>query len=89
MVHKLSQYYSNLPNYVQNNIIHLVGAGNGIRKNQHLIKAAELKYGKSLILLNQSEESCLGVFINAGKGIGVYSNYSDGALEIVKYNEKK
>jgi len=87
MINELFQYYNDLPEDVKKSMIYLIGAGNGMRKNKHLVHAAKMKYDKPLHLLNQSEESCLGAIINAGKGIGLYPNYGEGTSEIITYNE--
>jgi len=87
MVNEMYQYYKALPERMKNRIDILIGAGNGIRKNPHLVKAVELKYGKSLRFLAVREESCLGAVINAGKGVGLFTDYDTAAAEIVKYLE--
>jgi len=84
MVNELYQHYAVLPEEVKNDIFTLIGAGNGIRKNRHLIKAVEAKYGLPVTLLDLSEESCLGAVINAGKGVGIYADYGEGASDIVR-----
>jgi sedoheptulokinase len=86
MINELYRFYETLPEDVHNSIRHLVGAGNGIRKNRHLIKAAELRYNMLLSLLDLKEESCMGALINAGKGSGIFKNYAEGAAAIVKYS---
>jgi len=85
MVDELYENYSNLPADMKDKIQILVGSGNGIRKNGHLIKAVELTYKKPLQLFNLSEESCLGAIIHAGKSLGLYKNYSEGSFDIVSY----
>ena len=85
MVDELRRYYCDLPESVRTGLEILVGAGNGIRKNLHLQKAAEQRYGKPVKVLDLSEESCLGAVINAGKGVGIFRNYREGALDIVRY----
>jgi sedoheptulokinase len=86
MVNELYENYKNIPTDTRDRIQVLIGSGNGIRKNNHLKKAVELTYDKPLKLLNLSEESCLGAIIHAGKGIGIYKDYSEGSFEIVNYN---
>ena len=87
MVKELHQHYEELPNSVKNRILYLIGSGNGIRKNRHLQNAVKLTYGKNVSLLNHSEESCIGAIINAGKGTGIYADYSEGAAEIIDCSE--
>jgi sugar (pentulose or hexulose) kinase len=89
MINELYRFYKGLTEEVKSRIGILVGAGNGIRKNNHLIKAAEWTYQKPLYLLDLSEESCLGAVINAGKGAGIFKDYSEGAAVIVKYKNTK
>ena len=86
MVNELYENYLNLPKEVKNKIQILVGAGNGIRKNKHLIKAVELTYKKPVKLFNLSEESCLGSIIHAGKALGIYKDYNEGSFDIVFYD---
>jgi sedoheptulokinase len=85
MIQELFRFYDELPMDVKSGMKTLAGAGNGIRKNRHLIKAAEWTYKKPLFLLKNSEESCLGAVINAGKGVGIFKDYSEGARAIVEY----
>ncbi len=86
MVNELYDYYVELPLEVKNRISIIIGSGNGIRKNKHLIKAVENTYKKPLSLYNFSEESCLGAIIHAAKALGIYKDYNQGALEIINYN---
>ncbi|MDK2857634.1 MAG: hypothetical protein PWQ89_753 [Verrucomicrobiota bacterium] len=89
MVAELYRYYETLPDeIIQGNKL-LVGAGNGIRKNLHLMKAIEQEYNRPLVLLDSSEESCLGAVINAGKGVGIFSNYEEGSHIVVRYTQPK
>ena len=85
MSYELYRFYQALPDDVHKNIQTIVGAGNGIRKNQHLITAAMKMYSKSVKLLDLSEESCIGAVINAGKATGIFRDYAEGAAAIVKY----
>lgn len=85
MAKELYQYYEGLSDTTKHRFSHLVGAGNGIRKNRHLQNAVSYKFGKPVSLVSHSEESCLGAIINAGKGTGIYSSYQEGAAEIVDY----
>ncbi len=85
MVQEMYRYYQTLPAHIDQGIETLAGAGNGIRKNRHLIQAAAKSYGRPVQLLNLSEESCIGAAINAGKGIGLFKDYDEGAQTIVEY----
>ncbi len=87
MINELKRFYDPLPSDVRSPITTLVGAGNGIRRNPHLISAASRCYGMPLSLLDLSEESCLGAVINAGKGTGVFRDYGEGAARIVRYRQ--
>ena len=51
MIDELKRFYDPLPAEVRAPIGTLVGAGNGIRRNPHLIKAASQSYGMPLSLL--------------------------------------
>lgn len=87
MIDELKRFYDPLPPEVRSPIGTLVGAGNGIRRNPHLIRAASQSYGMPLSLLDLSEESCLGAVINAGKGTGIFRDYGEGAAGIVRYRQ--
>ena len=87
MINELKRFYDPLPEEVRAPISTLVGAGNGIRRNPHLKKAATQSYGMPLSLLDLSEESCLGAVINAGKGTGIFRDYGEGAARIVRYKQ--
>ena len=86
MANELYRFHESLPEELHKSIRHLIGAGNGIRKNRHLIKAAQLRYNMPLSLLDLKEESCMGALINAGKGSGIFRDYAEGAAAIVKYS---
>ena len=85
MAKELFRYYDGLSDTVKSRFSRLVVAGNGIRKNRHLQNVVINKFGKPISIVCRSEESCLGAIINAGKGTGIYTNYSEGATEIVDY----
>ena len=85
MINELKRFYDPLPEEIRAGMTTLVGAGNGIRRNPHLIRAAEAGYGMPLSLLDLSEESCLGAVINAGTGTGIFRDYDEGALKVVRY----
>ena len=85
MVNELRRFYLDLPGDVKEDLSFLAAAGNGIRKNSHLIRAAEAEYGMRVNLLDLSEESCLGAAINGGKGAGIFRDYAEGAAEVVRY----
>jgi len=89
MAVELHRYYGALPPEVTGKFTTLVGAGNGIRRNPHLITAVERLYGKPLSLLDLTEESCLGAAINGGKGAGLFRDYREGASRIVRYGERR
>ncbi|MDC7241089.1 MAG: hypothetical protein PQJ50_12095, partial [Spirochaetales bacterium] len=85
MINELRRFYVTLPEEIRESLDFLAAAGNGIRKNSHLIKAAEASYGMKVNLLDLSEESCLGAAINGGKGAGIFKDYNEGADRIVRY----
>lgn len=85
MVNELYDYYVELPLEIKNRISIIIGSGNGIRKNNHLIKAVENTYKKPLSLYNYSEESCLGAIIHAAKALGLYKDYDQAAYDIINY----
>lgn len=85
MVGELFQQYEVLPDQVKQRIQYIIGAGNGVRKNLHLQRALEYAYGKPLLLPRSTEESCMGAIINAGKGVGLFDGYVQGAQMVVDY----
>jgi len=87
MVGELHQFYEVLPAEVKAARSGVVGSGNGVRKNRHLRRVIELMYTRPLRITESTEESSLGAAINAGVGIGVFSDYAEGALQVVKYQE--
>lgn len=87
MAFELYRHYEVLPEEVKQHLSILVGAGNGIRKNKHLIAAAKNLYHMPVKLLDLSEESCIGAVINAGKGAGIFRDYAEAAADMVTYKE--
>jgi len=83
MVWELHRYYCKLPEDVRSQKPHLVGSGNGIRKNRHLRKVVEMMYEKPLHVFEATEESSLGAVVNAGVGVGVFPDYAAGSRQVV------
>jgi sedoheptulokinase len=87
MAGELHQFFAGLPAEVRAERTGIVGSGNGIRKNRHLRRVIELLYGRPLLIAESTEESSLGAVVNAGVGIGLFSDYAQGARQVVKYQE--
>ena len=62
----------------------IVGSGNGIRKNRHLINAIEKTFGKKLIIPRHLEEAAFGAALFALISCGKYKNAKE-AQNIIKY----
>lgn len=87
MAGELHQFFAGLPEEVRAERTGIVGSGNGVRKNRHLRRVIELMYGRPLLIAESTEESSLGAVVNAGVGIGLFSDYAQGARQVVKYQE--
>ena len=87
MAWELHRFYRVLPEDVKQKLSLLTGAGNGIRKNRHLMQMVEILYNKPLYILQSVEESCLGAVINAGTGVQIFKSHSDGSQSIVEYSK--
>ena len=66
------------------NIKGVVGSGNGIKKNTHLVKCAENKFGALMKIPKHTEEAAFGAAMFGAICVGVYEN-SDDAKKIIKY----
>ena len=62
----------------------IVGSGNGIKKNTHLVKCAENKFGALMKIPKHTEEAAFGAAMFGAICVGVYEN-SDDAKKIIKY----
>lgn len=62
----------------------IVGSGNGIRKNRHLINIIEKTFGKKLIIPRHLEEAAFGAALFALISCGKYKNAKE-AQNIIKY----
>lgn len=86
MANELYESYESIPKPIQDRISVLVGSENGVRKNNHLKMALELKYNKPLRLINSFEESCLGAIIHTCKALEIYKDYREESFDLVKYS---
>lgn len=62
----------------------IVGSGNGIRKNKHLIRLCEERFKKEIKIPNHCEEAAFGAALFSGIAAGIYNNSTE-AQEIIKY----
>ncbi len=62
----------------------LVGSGNGIRKNKHLIKIAEKKFASSLKIPRHTEEAAFGAALYGLVAAGICKN-ADDARKLIKF----
>lgn len=66
----------------------LVGSGNGIRKNKHLIRIAERVFNSDMIIPIHTEEAAFGAAMFAAISANVFKNYRD-AQSIIKFEKHK
>lgn len=62
---ELKAYYQQLPNSMQGQIDRIVGAGNGIRKNRHLVSLLERTFGQTLSISPYDEDAAVGAALYA------------------------
>jgi len=62
----------------------LVGSGNGIRKNRHLVKIAEEKFGAKMKIPAHTEEAAFGAALYGMVASGICKN-ADEARKLIKF----
>ncbi len=62
----------------------LVGSGNGVRKNPHLIKAAEQKFGAKMKIPRHTEEAAFGAALFAAISAGIFKD-ARSAQQLIAY----
>ncbi len=63
---------------------HLVGSGNGIKKNIALQRIIQNHFGKSINICKYDEEAVMGAAINGAVACGVFDNY-EKATSLIEY----
>lgn len=59
---------------LENRISHLVGSGNGLKKNKLLVKCIEDSFGYPLALTSYNEEAAVGAALNSGYALKLIDN---------------
>ena len=63
----------------------VVGSGNGIRKNPHLVKIAEKKFASDMKIPSHKEEAAVGAALFASVANGIFKNAKE-AQRLIRYN---
>ncbi len=74
----------NMFSQMNSKISGIVGSGNGIRKNKHLINLCEEKFKKKIKIPSHLEEAAVGAALFAGISLGVFKD-SKEAQKYIKY----
>jgi sedoheptulokinase len=87
IVKEIYEYYALLPDEIRQNKDLLIGAGNGIKKNENLRKVIKDFYKKELVISNFEEDSCIGAIIHLAVGLKLDKNYAE-AINFIRLTEK-
>ncbi len=76
MLDELMSYYDiSRPRHIPS--LHVVGSGNGFRRNSVLRKELALRFGCPVVLPPNQEEAAIGAALTAGVGIGLFAGWKD------------
>ena len=63
----------------------VVGSGNGIRKNPHLVRIAEKKFSSGMKIPAHKEEAAVGAALFAAVSGGIFKSAKE-AQRLIRYN---
>ena len=84
IIRGMSKELFDMYNAMGSHASHLVGSGNGIRKNLHLVKVAEEMFGHKMKIPCHVEEAAYGAALYAGVSVGIFKSLKE-AQKLIKY----
>ncbi|WAH37051.1 sedoheptulokinase [Alicyclobacillus dauci] len=84
VVDELVSFYEDLPVELRSKVRHVVGSGNGIRKNNYLKSLLERKFSTTLEIATCDEEAAFGAALYAAGASSVFSSSAD-LLKCIRY----
>jgi sedoheptulokinase len=79
---EVHQFYLMMPEAVRGAIVALVGAGNGLRRNELLCRILSGRFGHPMQIPVQREEAAIGAALTAAVGAGHFSDFQSAGRMI-------
>lgn len=81
IVDELHEYYQKLPQALKEQIRTITGAGNGIRKNRHLVRLIERRFASTVTVSPHEEEAAFGAALYAAVSASGYPGFGEIGIQ--------